>query len=132
MGKHRRKKKTWHHLNPKSRAPELLVGIEKPSKEFIEKIYKKKLIDDCKQVGWHALFSNMFVWEAIDQIKLWANENLDGFKIALNFKQWHAWRAVFGADATPKEAIEVIKRDWWPEYPAEADFERLLLERKRK
>ncbi len=117
MGKHRRKKKTWHHLNPRSRAPELMAKERKPSNEFIKKIYRKKLIDDRQQVAWHMLFSNMFAWEAIEQVKLWANETQDGFKIALNFKQWRAWQTVFGENATPKEAIEIVKRDWWPEYP---------------
>jgi len=122
LGKHRRKKNTWHHLNPRSRAPELLAKIREPSHELIRKIYRKKLIDDRRQVAWHMLFSNMFAWEAIEQIKLWANEKLDGFKIALNFRQIHAWRTVFGENATPKEAIEIVKRDWWPEFPPIKDI----------
>lgn len=117
MGKHRQKRKTWHHLNPKSRASELLVGIEKPSNEFIKKVYKKKLIDDCQQVAWHRLFSNMFAWEAIEQIKLWGNKDLSGFKVALTLRQRRAWEIIFGSGATPRQAIEIVKAEWWPEYP---------------
>jgi ribosome biogenesis GTPase A len=111
------KHKNFHHLNPSSRAPELLKNIENPPQSLIKKIYKKKLVNTEKHDAWHKLFSNMFAWEAVEQVKLWANKNLSGLKIALNFNQWHAWQRIFGANATPKEAIEIIKRDWWPEYP---------------
>ncbi len=122
LGKHPQKKKTWHRLNPRSRAPELIAKIKNPSHELIGKIYRKKLIDDRLQVAWHMMFSNMFAWEAIEQVKLWASKTLNNFKIALNSRQWYGWKTVFGTNATPKAAIEIIKREWWPEYPPLSDF----------
>ena len=111
------KRKNFHHLNPSSRVPELLKKLGNPPQPLIKKIYKKKLVDAKKHDAWHRLFSNMFAWEAVRQIELWATPEPDDFKIYLSLKQRAAWNILFGSQLSPREAIEIIKRDWWPEYP---------------
>lgn len=112
-----------HHYNPRSRISFLLswFNIIAPSKEIIRKIYAVKVVDARVHACWHALFSNFFAWEAIEQIRLWSTDDLSDIKIFFKVKQKNAWQTVFGS-ATPKEAIEIIKQEWWPEYPPIEDI----------
>ena len=110
---------TRHHLIPRSRREDLKRLLRIGDDEFKELIGKidatrevNSMIHDC----WHMLFSNYFAWEAIKQIKLWANDDLSGFRIFLDIKLRMAWYIVFGGEVSPKRAIELIKKDWWPEW----------------
>lgn len=124
------RKKSYHHLNPRSRMSKLMkdLGIINPSNSFIKMIYGKKLIWDDIHNAWHALFSNFLAWEAIEQIKLWSDDELKSIKIYLKFKQRLAWNKIFGKNASPREAIGIIKRDWAPEFP-DVEF---MLKRNKK
>ncbi|MBU1180001.1 hypothetical protein KJ885_03585 [Patescibacteria group bacterium] len=115
-----RKGRNRHHLNPGSRKDDVLrlLGEPNPPHELFQKICRTKKVDSGIHDAWHRLFSNMLAWEAILQIKLWANENLSAFSVHLNRYQKTAWNKIFGPNAAPKEAIEIIEKDWWPAHPA--------------
>lgn len=115
----RRHAATRHHLNPRSRIKDLvkLLGARGISGAALKKIGATRSTDTMKHNCWHLLFSNYFAWEAIEQIKLWATDDLDDFRIHLNMETKMAWYILFGGNASPKEAIETIKKEWWPEYP---------------
>lgn len=121
-----------HHLNPTSRIPRLVAELkidqaailEKiglSEEELLDKIWATKIVNCRIHDAWHTLFSNMFAWEAVKQIKLWANAELTDFAIGLRNDQRGAWNTLFGSYRSPREAIEVIKSDWWPEYPPPKD-----------
>lgn len=94
-----------------------LLGARGVSGAALKKIGATRSVDTMKHTCWHLLFSNYFAWEAIGQIKLWATEDLDDFRIHLDIKTEMAWYILFGGDASPREAMEIIKKEWWPEYP---------------
>lgn len=118
-----------HHYNPTSRIPRFLAEKIRPSlpailketgwseKELIDKIYAVRIVKIRIHNAWHQLFSNMFAWQAIQQIKLWSAPDLNDFRVFIDDERRKAWDTVFGAQCTPREAIEIIKTDWWPEYP---------------
>lgn len=110
---------TLHHLNPRSRKKDLLrlCGIENPDPPLLRKINARKPVEEMAHTCWHLLFSNFFAWEAVEQIKLWATDDLADFRIYLDIKTKMAWHILFGGMLTPKEAISVIENKWWPEYP---------------
>ncbi|MFH1194051.1 MAG: hypothetical protein V1661_03590 [bacterium] len=121
--------KNLHHLNPRSRIPELICELNKKPQKFFEdlglvknafinKLYTTKRMDMATHSAWHILFFNLFAWEAVALVKLWANHTLTGFAVDLDKKQRKAWDLVFGQDATPKQAVKIIKNNWWPKYPA--------------
>lgn len=123
-----------HHYNPTSQIPRFLAEKIRPNlpailketgwteKELIDKIYAVKIVVKKIHDAWHELFSDMFAWKAVGQIKLWATPNLEGLGVSLNKKQANAWNTVFGSYRTPRQAIEIIKTEWWPEYPPLSDF----------
>lgn len=115
----RRGRRNRHHLNPSSRKHDVLdmLGNYSPTHEFLQKICRTKRINTKVHDAWHRLFSNMLAWEVVEQIKIWANEDLSAFSVHINNYQKSAWNKVFGLNATPGEAIEIIKEKWWPEYP---------------
>lgn len=116
-----------HHLNPTSRIPRLIAELRAypealqktglSEEELLDKIWATKIVDCRIHEAWHTLFSNMFSWEAVKQIRLWANAELTDFVIGLRDDQRAAWNMLFGSYRSPREAIEVIKMEWWPEYP---------------
>lgn len=110
---------THHHLNPRSRKKYLMeiFGIKNEDERMKKRISTTKPVAQIIHTCWHLLFYNYLAWEAIEQIKLWATNDLAGFKIFFDIKIKMAWYIVFG-NASPKEAIEKIKKDWWPEYPS--------------
>lgn len=122
-----------HHFNPTSRIPRFLAEIQPnlsailektglSEKELIDKIYSVKIVEIRIHDAWHELFSNMFAWQAVEQIKLWSASDLSDFRVFINDERRKAWNTVFGSECLPREAIEIIKADWWPEYPPVADF----------
>lgn len=83
----------WHHTFPVSR---------------FKKRKRRKL-----HVPWHSLFEDMMPYEAIEQIEKWTT--LEGsLTKKLGKNKQEAWKIVFGPQTSPKEAIEIVKREWSP------------------
>lgn len=132
-----------HHLNPQSRhndlrrmfAPflkDILLSHGWTKEVFSAMISTVKIVRKDIHGAWNDLFSNMFAWEAVAQIRLWSDEDLSYRVVIINKTQEKSWNVVFGKDATPIMAIEIIKRDWWPVFPEISFFEQMILKKGNK
>lgn len=88
--------KSTHHIIPRSRIPKKLRKLKRPRNT------KKKIIEEHR--AWHNfLFRNRLPCEAIRMIEE------KQIKKGHNWEE--GWKIVFG-NASPDEAIEIIKKDW--------------------
>lgn len=99
-----KQKLTRHHKIPKSR------GGKDDSSNI-------KIIEANIHRAWHMLFqntdyTNMTPPEAIEQVKEWAYPDLSALFVTLSLKKRHAWDLVFGKNISPREAIEIIRKEW--------------------
>lgn len=99
-----KQKLTRHHKIPRSR------GGKDDSINI-------KIVEARIHRAWHTLFQtsrgiNMTPEEAIDEIKEWAFPDLSALAVALSLKKRYAWDLVFGKNTSPREAVEIIKKEW--------------------
>ncbi len=90
------KHQSTHHIIPRSRIPKEFKKLKRPWNT------KKKIIEEHR--AWHNfLFGNRLPCEAIKMI--------EEKQIKRGDKWEEGWKIVFG-NASPKEAIEIIKKYW--------------------
>lgn len=102
----RRKHFNRHHLLPRSRVVELL-NEEVDIRLEITKNTKQKPHND-----WHILFVKDTPDEAIEQIRKWTTKKGKLATNRLGKKRLKAWENLFGENTRPKEAIEIVKKEW--------------------
>ncbi|MBU4421858.1 hypothetical protein L6259_00975 [Candidatus Parcubacteria bacterium] len=112
-----------HHLLTKCRVEEYLKQEErrlerKLNREEIRQIRYKEHVLVVAHQAWNTLFAYKFPWEAIERIKSWSDKHLVCLqKMLLKDSYIEAWNTLFGKDAPPRQAIEIIRIDWTPPYP---------------
>lgn len=99
-----KQKLTRHHKIPRSRG----------GKDDLTNI---KIVEARIHRAWHTLFqstdyTNMTPPEAIEHVKEWAYPDLSALAVTLSLKKRYAWDLVFGKNTSPREAIEIIKKEW--------------------
>lgn len=137
----KRAKYNKHHLNPRSKIPELKSKILKiiederknsffsSTERLLYSMLKQgelphrgieRILRQTKRVlltiheAWNKIFGgDTYAWDAIKKVENFAKLGLDTF----TEDQKQAWNLLFGHSATISEVIDIIKDRWSPDFP---------------
>jgi len=121
--KHRHACHSYHHFLTKCRVREYITKEERRlGKKLTEaenrQLRYKELVPVVAHHAWNTLFAFKFPWEAIERIKNWSDKSLTHLqRMLLKNNQLEAWNVLFGKNASPRQAIEIVRIDWTPPYP---------------